>query len=308
MNILIAGASGFIGTELVKALQAKHEITVLGRDLATLKERFTSDINKVTWEKLSQLNAEKFNVVINLCGYNIAQSRWSEAVKKKIIDSRVETNKKLINWLISQQLKPHYICANAIGIYGLQDKNSSASFDENTPIDVDHPKDFLSEIGIAWQQSLLPAINYGMPVTITRFGVVLKRDEGMLKKLEPAFRFGLGSVLGDGKQIISWVHVDDVVAAILFLINQPSLTGAFNITSPNPIEQAAFAHSLARALKRPLLLKTPAFVIKAVFGEMGEFLLLGGQRVIPTRIQEAGYTFSYPTLADALNKEYPLKN
>ncbi|MFZ2314531.1 MAG: TIGR01777 family oxidoreductase [Gammaproteobacteria bacterium] len=308
MNILIAGASGFIGIELVKALQAKHAVTVLGRDLATLKKKFTSDINKITWESLSQQNAERFNVVVNLCGYNIAQSRWSEAVKKKIIDSRVETNKKLINWLISQQLKPHYICANAVGIYGLQDKNSAASFDENTPIDFEHPKDFLSEVGIAWEQSLAPAINYGMPVTITRFGVVLKKDEGMLKKLEPAFRFGLGSVLGDGKQIISWVHIDDVIASILFLINQPNLTGAFNVTSPNPIEQGAFAHALARALKRPLLLKTPAFVIKTLFGEMGECLLLEGQRVIPTRIQEAGYTFKYLTLADALNKEYPLKN
>lgn len=305
MNILVAGASGFIGTELVKALQAKHEITVLGRNLAVLKEMFTSDINSITWEMLSQINAKEFHVVINLCGYNIAQSRWSKAVKKNIIDSRVETNRRLISWLAGQQAKPHYICANAIGIYGVQDKNDPAYLDENSLIDMEHPRDFLSEVGVAWQQSLSPAIDSGMAVTIARFGVVLKKDEGMLKKLAPVFRCGLGSVLGDGKQVISWVHIDDVVASLLFLINHPQLEGAFNITSPNPVEQAVFAKLLAKTLNRPLFLKTPAFVVKAMFGEMGQLLLLEGQRVMPTRIKEAGYTFLYPTLEAALTKEFP---
>jgi uncharacterized protein (TIGR01777 family) len=305
MKILIAGASGFIGSELVKALQTEHAITVLGRDINKLKKHFTSDISVATWESLAELNAQSFNVVINLSGYNIADARWNPSVKKKIIDSRVETNKKLMSWLIKQEAKPHFICANAIGIYGLQNNGDSSPFDENSPIDFEHPKDFLSEICISWEQSLATGIQYGIPVTITRFGVVLKKGFGMLKKIEFSFYIGAGSTLGDGKQIISWIHISDVIKSILFFIKNPQLTGAFNITAPHPISQYAFAKLLADTMHRPLLLKMPAAVIKLLFGEMGDNLLLKGQRVLPTRLQECGYEFVYPQLSGALQHEYP---
>jgi uncharacterized protein (TIGR01777 family) len=304
MNILIAGASGFIGSELVKALARHHNVTVLGRDINTLQKKFPQQINKITWNTLSQLNATNFEAVINLCGYNIAQSRWTAPIKKMLIDSRVNTNKKLISWLITQSAKPHFICANAVGIYGLQNNENPPPLDENSIIDLEHPKDFLSEIGIAWQNSLLPAIDYGIRVTTTRFGVALKKGAGMLKKLELSFYLGLGSVLGGGKQVISWVHIEDIIESMLFLLKHPELTGAFNITSPNPVSQREFARTLARTMKRPLFFNMPALIIKALLGEMGECLLLKGQRVIPTRLIELGYQFKYPTLAKALKKEY----
>ncbi|MCX7116363.1 MAG: TIGR01777 family oxidoreductase [Legionellales bacterium] len=304
MNVLIAGASGFIGQKLVADLQSGHTITVLGRDMASLQHRFMKPVNKVTWEMLPDLEAKTFDAVINLCGYNIAASRWSPAVKKKLIDSRVKTTATLIDWAIKSHAKPHFICANAVGIYGLQESQDNQELDEDSPIDFDNPRDFLSEIGIRWQQALQPAIDFGMNVTTTRFGVVLGKGEGVLKKLTPSFYMGLGSVIGDGKQIMSWVHIDDVVGAILFLLNKPELTGAFNITSPNPVSQAEFARILATTMHRPLLLKMPAFVIRTLFGEMGECLLLKGQRVVPNRLIESGYEFFYPALMDALRHEY----
>ena len=186
----------------------------------------------------------------------------------------------------------------------MQDNGDLAAFDENTPIDIEHPRDFLSEIGIRWQEALKLAIDYGMQVTTLRFGVVLKKGGGMLKKLAPSFYFGAGSIVGDGKQCISWVHMDDVVGAIIFLLNKPELTGAFNITSPNPVSQAEFARELAHNLSRPLWLTMPAFFIRALFGEMGECLLLKGQRVLPKRIIDAGYQFYHPYLDEALQHEF----
>jgi uncharacterized protein (TIGR01777 family) len=303
MNILIAGASGFIGTELVKALEPEHTITVLGRDIQALQRHFSKNTATKTWEQLDQLDATNFDVVINLCGHNVAASRWNKSVKEKLIHSRIDTNTQLINWLIGKNAKPRFICANAVGIYGLQINGDPAQFDENSSIDIEHPRDFLSEIGIRWQESLAPATKEGIAVTTVRFGVVLKKNQGFLKKIVPSFRLGMGSILGDGRQIISWVHIDDVIASILFLLNRPDLTGAFNITSPNPISQEEFARILANILRRPLLLKIPAKIIQILLGEMGDCLLLRGQRVIPKRLIEEGYQFAYPQCADALKHE-----
>lgn len=304
MNILIAGASGFIGQELVRALATTHSITVLGRDKEKLRRLFSKDTNLATWEELPQLDAKTFDAVINLSGYNIAASRWNPNVKKQIIDSRVQSSQALVNWAIQQQAQPHFYCANAVGIYGLQENGSLEQFDESSPIDFEHPRDFMSEIGIKWEEALQPASDHNMPVTTLRFGVVLKKGQGMLKKLAPSFYMGLGSVVGDGKQMISWVHVDDLVHAIVFLLNKPELTGPFNLTAPNPVSQAEFARVLANCMHRPLLLKTPAFVITTLFGEMGDCLLLKGQQVIPKRLSDAGYTFCYPRLTDALSHEF----
>ncbi len=304
MNFLIAGGSGFIGTALIKSLSVEHQITVVGRDKAHIHQRFKQPVHACTWEELPTLDASTFDIIINLSGYNIAASRWTDAVKKQIIDSRVHTNAALIDWIITQNCKPHFYSANAIGIYGVQSNGDPSVFDESSPVDFANPRDYLSEVGIRWQQSLQPAIDYGMPVTIARFGVVLQRGEGMLKKLTPSFKFGLGSVIGDGTQIMSWVAIDDAVRALKFLFERPELTGAFNITSPYPISQAEFAATFAKVLHRPLFLKTPAFVMRTLFGEMGEYLINRGQRVIPKRLSEEGFQFTYPHIAGALAKEF----
>ena len=304
MNILIAGASGFIGKALVGALNQHHKITVLGRNETTLRQLFPINTTYCTWDTLHQLDAHNYDAVINLCGYNIAARRWTDISKKQLIDSRVATSQTLTNWMMDHNAKPHFLCANAVGIYGLQKNGDEATLDENTVINTSHPKDFLSEIGIKWQAALQPAIDYGIPVTTTRFGVVLKKSDGMLKKLYPSFYLGLGSIIGDGAQIISWIHLDDLVNAVVFLLNKPELSGPFNVTSPQPGSQAQFARILAKAMRRPLFFKMPVFLIRLLFGEMGECLLLKGQRVIPKRLLDAGFQFRYPTLEKALEHEF----
>ncbi len=304
MNILIAGASGFIGHALVRALKSEHQITTLGRNKSTLLRAFSKQMRSCTWDELPKLNATQFDAVINLCGLNIAASRWNDKIKKQLIESRVNTCDKLIQWIIKGEAKPHFICANAVGIYGIQAIDDLSTFDEDSPINIEHPRDFLSEIGTRWQSALQPAIDYGMPVTSTRFGVVLQKGQGMLKKLFPSFYCGLGSIVGDGEQCISWVHIDDVVGGIEFILNNPTLTGPVNLTSPYPVHQTQFAEDLAGCLHRPLFLRMPAFLIRLLFGEMGDCLLLKGQRVLPKRLLEADYVFKYPKLPQALQREF----
>lgn len=298
MNILIAGASGFIGKELVKSLSLHHQISVIGRDLKKLTSTFPSEIICYTWDNFSNQDPKQFDLIINLTGSNIGEKRWSAKVKKELIESRTQSNEHLIQWLISNKASVRFFCANAVGIYGAYEE-SNLIFDESSTLPTS-AHDFLQHIGLCWQQSLKPAIDANIPVTILRFGVVLKPGEGMLKKLNTPFRLGLGSVLGSGKQTLSWVYYQDLLRAIEFLIHRPDITGAVNITSPYPVDQKTFAHALAKSLKRPLFFTTPAWVVKCLFGEMGEYLLLRGQYVIPKRLNDLGFKFSHPKIESAL--------
>ncbi|WP_246067939.1 TIGR01777 family oxidoreductase [Legionella geestiana] len=303
MNLLIAGASGFIGTELTNALAKDHQLTVLGRSQVRLQQHFSQSVRALTWDALSGHDALPYDAVINLCGSNIGARRWSATVKDELIASRTMTNQRLIAWLNAQKATPRFLCANAIGIYGAEDK-STVSFDENSPVQTDSSPDFLKQIGLAWQDALKPAADAGMSVTTLRFGVVLKKGKGMLKKLELPYKACLGSILGSGEQSLSWIHHEDVLNAVRFILEHPEASGPFNLTSPNPVTQKEFAKTFAAVLKRPLLLKTPSFFIRALLGEMGEYLLLKGQSVLPKRLLEAGFSFKYPTLEAALRREY----
>lgn len=304
MNILIAGGSGFIGQELIEVLKKKHNITVLGRSEQKLKAMFPKDIFAVSWENLDKINPKNFEVIINLSGKNIGDSRWSTELKHELIDSRVDTTLSLINWAAAGSAKPHFYCANAIGIYGLQQNGDKEVFSEASLIDFENPRDFLSEIGIRWQKAAETAKEYGMKVTITRFGVVLKKGQGMLKKLFPSFWMGLGSVVGNGNQSLSWIDIDDLTSAFDFLLEHPEIEGAVNLCSPNPVEQKVFARTLATALHRPLIFKTPQFVIRLLFGEMGDTLINHGQNVIGQRLLENGFQFQYPSIKQSLEHQF----
>ncbi|MCL9684726.1 TIGR01777 family oxidoreductase [Legionella maioricensis] len=299
MNILIAGATGLIGQELINGMHKEHQFTALGRHKDSLRQVFHNGTISVSWDELDHLDASQFDAVINLCGLNIA-SRWSPKVKEEIIRSRIQTTEILVQWILKQNAKPHIYCANAVGIYGLQQNGDPTVLDEDTEIDFSHPKDFLSEIGIRWQQALKEAEDTGIAVTTTRFGVVLKKGKGFLGKLYPSFICGLGSVIGDGRQTLSWIDSRDLVNAYRFLFAHPELTGPVNVTSPNPCMQKEFAKAFAQSLHRPLLLTTPAFVIRLLLGEMGEHLINHGQRVVPKRLLEAGFEFQWPDIKMAL--------
>lgn len=303
MHILIAGGTGLVGQHMIHQLNPDHTFTVLSRNVAHVKKKFGESVHACSWESLNEFDAKAFDVVINLAGYNISASRWNEKVKQKIIDSRVKTNEKLIDWLIRSGAKSRYYSANAVGIYGAQEKTDDKELDETDKVQFSPPKDFLNEVGMKWQQSVQKAIDHNIPVTITRFGVVIKKEDGMLGKLSLPYQLGLGSVIGDGQQVISWIDIDDLVRAYEFLLTNPTFIGSYNVTSPNPVTQKEFAKSLAKALNRPLFLKTPQFVIRLLLGEMGEYLINRGQRVIPKRLTDEGFSFKYPTIESSLEKE-----
>ncbi|MCP5369379.1 MAG: TIGR01777 family protein [Rickettsiaceae bacterium] len=306
MHILISGASGFIGTILVNNLSNNHNITVLGRKLNKLEQSFSRSINKLTFEDLPNHNAAHYDLIINLSGANIGAKRWTQSTKKELIESRTATNQKIIDWLIKQGATPRFFCASAIGIYGAQDI-STESFDEYSVLPLT-TEDFLQNICFAWEESLQKAIDASISVTKLRFGVVLKKGSGMLQKLELPFRLGLGSVLGSGQQMLSWIDYEDLVRAVNFLIEHPNITGPVNITSPAPVIQKEFAQEFSNVLGRHLFFKTPAWLIKLLFGEMGEYLLLKGQKVLPTRLTELGFQFSYSRIMQSLFKEYSAHN
>jgi len=306
MNIVVTGGTGFVGRNLIPELIKHHRIFAVSRNINKLKSVFGSSVSYLDWRAFEQLSPDEIDVVINLAGANIAEKRWSTAQKLILKTSRVQATKNVVNWALkSHQKKPHIYNASAIGIYGLQKNQASglpSPLVESSSVTLAPTDSFLSDIAQAWEASLQPAIEAGIPVTCLRFAVVLKYGEGILKKLTPSFAFGLGSILGDGKQAFSWIHIEDLVSAIHFLLNHPTVIGAVNLCSPQCITQKIFAEALAQAMHRPLFLKIPTIIIKLLFGQMGEELLLGGANVAPQRLVELGFKFKYSDL-DSL-KEY----
>lgn len=308
MNILVTGATGFVGRHLIPVLlRNKHKVTIVGRDVNKMHRVFKEALICVSWDELNTLNPAEFDAVINLAGENIAAQRWSSDVKQQIKDSRIKATTQIVDWCLqATQKKPHLYNTSAVGIYGLQAATDPfpKAYTEETAIHFGQPTDFLSEVAQGWEMAALSAAATDFPVTFMRFGVVLKRHEAMLKKLDLSFSLGLGSILGSGLQAISWIHIDDLVGAILFLITHPDIVGPVNLSAPQCVSQLQFAKTLADVMHRPLFLKMPAWLVTGLFGEMGKELLLGGQCVAPDRLQQAGFRFLYPDIYSALSHEW----
>jgi len=300
MKIIIFGASGMIGQALVSALKANHTVIAVGRNLQKLQTLFQNSCECLVWKDIDERGHEilvSCDLVINLVGENIGAKRWSDRQKREILESRVKATQKIAE--ICAQFgdrSPRLMNANAIGIYGLQ---YSAIKDEDSILPKT-PKDFLSTVALAWEKALEPAEKAGVNIIKLRFAVVLSKNGGALKKMLPSFKFGLGSVLGSGEQPFSWVALEDVVRAILFLMEQDDVSGAFNIVADEVVSQKVFAKTLATVLKRPFFMRMPAPIVKLLFGQMGEELLLRGQRVKSKRLHALGFQFDCPSLETAL--------
>ena len=290
-HILLTGGTGLIGRQLVKKFQGAYQITVLSRDPSRAQRLLGSEINYLTLDDLSSL--EDVDVVINLAGEPIADKRWTDSQKQRICHSRWNITQKLVDLIKAAKNPPHtFISGSAIGVYGRQgDTVVTETF-------TDFHDEFSREVCQKWEDIAFQA-NEFCRVCILRTGVVLSEEGGALAKMLMPFRLGLGGPIGTGKQFMAWIHIEDMLNGIAFLIESSSAQGVYNLTSPNPNTNHFFSLALARRLERPCIFKVPAFVLKTLMGESSD-LVLYGQKVVPEKLLTEGFTFHYPELKDAL--------
>lgn len=292
MNVFITGGTGLIGQAIIHRWLPEHQITVLSRDAGRVKSLFGHDV--ACCEQLEAVDINRFDAVLNLAGEPIANKRWSKQQKSKICQSRWQLTEQL-SIKIQQAHKPPsvFISGSAIGFYGRQDQRC---IDENHQ---DFYPEFSHDICARWENLAQRAASERTRVCLLRTGIVLAANGGALKKMLPAFRLGLGGRIADGSQYMSWIHLDDMVALIDFLLSHSELSGPVNATAPKAVTNARFTELLAERLKRPAFLPMPAVMVRLLFGEMGD-LLLYGQNVYPKKLLDAGFQFSYPDLREAL--------
>ncbi len=289
MKILIAGGSGLIGSALTRYYLAKgQEVYVLSRrgSAATLP----AGAKGVVWDARSVHGwgdlMNEMDVVINLTGENLGAGRWTEQRKQRFYSSRIESGKAIIEAMRQAVRKPGVLVqSSAVGYYG---DGGDRVLDESSPAG----KDFLARLCVDWEESTREAEFMGVRRIVLRTGVVLAKGAEVLKRLILPFRLFVGGPLGDGRQWLPWIHIADVIGAVNFLVEDPNLSGVYNLSAPEPVQNAAFGKTLARVLRRPYWLPVPAFALKLVLGEMSK-LVLEGQRAIPKRLIEAGYTFQF---------------
>ncbi len=288
-KLLITGGTGFIGQALIPTL-GHWDITVLSRSKDKTLGRFG---NQVFWAgQVPDLS--DFDAVINLAGEPIADGRWSTARKDAICQSRWQLTEQLVRAIAATPTPPRVlISGSAIGYYGSQPSDKAITESCTQPHD-----EFAHRVCALWEALARQAMPY-CRVCLLRTGLVLGKGGGALKKMLPAFKLGLGGPIGHGRQMMSWIHRDDMVAIIQLLLENPELCGPFNCTAPSPVTNKDFARALGQALHRPAFVPMPAPALKLMFGEMAE-LLFSGQKVLPQRLQEAGFVFRYPTLEPAL--------
>lgn len=293
MKILITGGTGLIGRHLiVRLLTLSHHVTVLTRSPQRAHELLGREICTMTsLAPLSHLN--EFDAVINLAGEPIADKRWNDKQKNKLCQSRWDITGQL-SLLIRQSETPPavFISGSATGYYGNHDQ--TLVDEEETPL-----VDFAHTLCARWEEMALRAQNDRTRICLSRTGIVLAPDGGMLAKLLPLFKVGLGGPIGDGRQYIPWIHVDDMVNALLFLLTNDTLSGAFNLCAPYPVHNEQFSAALGEALSRPAFTRVPAKAVKIVLGE-GAALVLGGQRAVPKRLTAAGFNFRFNEIGPAL--------
>ena len=293
MRILVTGGTGFIGKALVQRLLLRgDEVTVLSRRPESVKAMFGEAAQ--AWSSLSAWTPDRaFDAVINLAGEPIIDRAWTDTRKQSLRDSRIGITGQLLSAMAHATRKPAvFLSGSAIGIYG---DTGSVDITEQAPA----ADDFGARLCAEWEQAALPAEALGVRVCLLRTGLVLHADGGMLKKMQLPFKLGLGSRLGDGRQIMSWIHRHDYLNALLFLLDQADCRGAFNLTAPMPVSNREFTAALACSLHRKALLVTPEWALKPVLGERS-LLLFGGQRVLPAALQAQGFAFRFTALADAL--------
>jgi hypothetical protein len=292
VKVVVTGSAGLIGTALVRALQTR------GDDVTRLVRRSPGP-DEARWDPESgQIEAsalEGQDAVVHLAGVGIGDHRWTEDHKRAVLESRVKGTTLLAETIAGLSDKPKVLAsASAMGYYGLRG-------DEVLTEDSSAGAGFLTEICVEWEAATRAAEDSGVRVVHLRTGLVLSPDGGALKQMLLPFKLGLGGRIGNGKQWWSWIAIDDEVGAVLHLIDGTNERGPVNLTAPNPVTNEEFTRTLNGVLRRPTLLPTPTFALKAMFGsEAVDEMFLGGQRVVPSRLQADGYAFRHAELEGAL--------
>jgi uncharacterized protein (TIGR01777 family) len=295
MKVFMTGGTGFVGTYLSRELaQAGHTITILTR-----RDRPPSPgqpgtsflTGDPTQEGPWMAAVPEHDWIINLAGASIF-NRWTEALKKEIMESRVRTTRNLVTALAEGNLNQLFCSTSAVGVYG---PRGEEELTEDSPPDAG----FLGEVARNWEGEALKAQSLGVRVVITRFGVVLGKDGGALGQMVPMFRKFLGGPIGSGLQWFSWMHQQDQVRAFQFIQEHPEINGPVNFTAPHPVRNRELTKALGQVLSRPTFVTAPEFMIRLIMGEFGDTLLTG-QKVFPKRLLDAGFIFNFPTIEGAL--------
>jgi uncharacterized protein (TIGR01777 family) len=290
MKVVVSGASGLLGSALVPALEAA------GHDVVRLVRRDARGPSEVAWDPaagtIDVAGLAGVDAAVSLSGANLNR-RWTAGRKREIRDSRVSSTSLLARTVAELESRPTvFVSTGGCGIYG--DRGDEILTEES-----ELGTGFLADVGRAWEAAAEPARAAGLRVVNFRQGMVLTRDGGALRQMLLPFKLGVGGRVASGRQWWSWVSLDDLVAAYLFIL-EGELAGPVNLAAPNPATSAAFTKALGRALHRPTVLPVPAFTIKVLFGERGEAVVLEGQRTLPARLLAAGFTFGFPEIDAAL--------
>ncbi|RJE70815.1 TIGR01777 family protein [Pseudoalteromonas sp. MSK9-3] len=294
MKVLITGATGLIGRQLCQELYQEHELIALTRHIARAKSILPDTVTCINTLNDTDFNA--LDVIINLAGEPIADKRWSDQQKEKILTSRLTITQQLVEKIKLANSPPHtLISGSAIGFYGRQ--SSHIKINETF---TDCTAEFSNELCEQWEDLALSAQQYNTRVCIVRTGVVLSAQGGALAKMVPPFKMGLGGKVSSGEQMMSWIHIDDMVNIIVHLMENTALNGKFNATAPSPVSNIEFTKTLSSVLKRPAIIPMPNIMLRLLFGEMAD-LLIYGQAVVPDRLTKDNFQFKYKELHSALN-------